>query len=100
MLTDRLCLADTHEFQSDEPTELSGEVLTLMPKAEALICVQSYTNCQNHILSFFTLCVINLRVANGYDHCKTILLCLKTIYGRMIAGCVLLKTRSGLESCA
>ena len=69
-----------------QPTDFIDQVLTLMPKAEALICVQSYTNCQNHILRFLRWCVINQRVANGYDHCKTILLCLKTIYGRMIVG--------------
>ena len=86
MLTAWLCLADTHEFQSgvaDWSHRLGFDAYAIGRSTN--LCAKLHKLSKPYP-QFFYACVINQRVANGYDHCKTILLCLKTIYGRMIVG--------------
>ena len=86
MLTAWLCLADIHEIQSDVADWPHRFGFDAYAKGRSTNLCAKLHKLSKPYPPFFTLCVINQRVANGYDHCKTILLCLKTIYGRMIVG--------------
>ena len=75
MLTAWLCLADTHEFQSGVADWSLRLGFDAYAKGRSTNLCAKLHKLSEPYPPFFTLCVINQRVAYGYDHCKTILLC-------------------------